>query len=107
LALRGVPLTAIQKLAGHASIKMTLRYAHLSPRYLADEVKTLDNYHRADKPADETGTNAETTPEVASPNSGEPPMIDPDGSQTPQSKAKPQAVKAGKGDLPMQGIGKK
>jgi len=45
LALRGVPLAAIQKLAGHASIKITLRYAHLSPRYLADEVKALDKYH--------------------------------------------------------------
>jgi integrase len=31
LAIRGVPLTAIQKLSGHASIKMTLRYAHLVP----------------------------------------------------------------------------
>jgi len=24
---------------------MTLRYAHLSPRHLADEVKALDKYH--------------------------------------------------------------
>jgi integrase len=50
LAIRGVPLTAIQKLAGHASIKMTLRYAHLSPRYLADEVKALDRLQQKGKP---------------------------------------------------------
>jgi integrase len=49
LAIRGVPLTAIQRLAGHASIKMTLRYAHLSPRYLADEVKTLDRFQKKGK----------------------------------------------------------
>ena len=60
-------MTAIQKLAGHASIKMTLRYAHLSPRYLADEVKTLDKYHGNDKPADATGTNAEGTPAEVAP----------------------------------------
>ena len=65
-------MTAIQKLAGHASIKMTLRYAHLSPRYLADEVKTLDKYHGNDKPADETGTNADgTSKEVVPPEAGE------------------------------------
>ncbi len=50
LTIRGVPLTAIQKLAGHASIKMTLRYAHLSPRYLADEVKTLDRFQQEKRP---------------------------------------------------------
>lgn len=50
LAIRGVPLTAIQKLAGHASFKMTLRYAHLSPRYLAEEVKSLDRFHHQGKP---------------------------------------------------------
>lgn len=73
LALRGVPLTAIQKLAGHASIKMTLRYAHLSPRYLADEVKTLDKYHGTDNPTDGTGIDAESTLKgLASPDTGEP-----------------------------------
>ena len=109
LALRGVPLTAIQKLAGHASIKMTLRYAHLSPRYLADEVKTLDNYHGADKPADETGTKAEGSPkEIASSEAGELPKVDSSNvSSKPPRKAKHQAVTAGKADAPMQGIGKK
>lgn len=50
LALRGVPLTAIQKLAGHASIKMTLRYAHLSPRYLANEIQELNGFQKNGKP---------------------------------------------------------
>lgn len=55
LALRGVPLTAIQKLAGHASIKMTLRYAHLSPRYLADEIKELDQLQKNGKTENPSG----------------------------------------------------
>jgi integrase len=108
LALRGVPLTAIQKLAGHASIKMTLRYAHLSPRYLADEVKTLDKYHGNDESADETITDADETPkEVATRNMGEPREADSNGSSRRPRKAVPVAVKAGKADSPMQGIGKK
>jgi len=31
LAMRGVPLKAIQELMGHATIEMTERHAHLSP----------------------------------------------------------------------------
>ena len=33
LAMKGYPLQAIQKLMGHKSIRMTQRYAHLSPSY--------------------------------------------------------------------------
>ena len=32
LAMRGVPLKVIQELMGHATIEMTMRYAHLAPR---------------------------------------------------------------------------
>ena len=31
LAMRGVPLIVIQKLMGHSTIQMTMRYAHLAP----------------------------------------------------------------------------
>jgi integrase len=42
LAMRGVALKSIQELLGHASIEMTMRYAHLSPAVLRDAVATLD-----------------------------------------------------------------
>jgi integrase len=42
LAMRGVPLLTIQKLLGHRTITMTLRYAHLAPVVLADAVAKLD-----------------------------------------------------------------
>jgi integrase len=43
LAMRGVPLRAIQELLGHATIKQTEAYAHLSPGYANRElVAALD-----------------------------------------------------------------
>ncbi len=33
LVMRGVPLTAVQELLGHALIKQTMRYAHLAPGF--------------------------------------------------------------------------
>ena len=42
LVMRGVPLKAIQELLGHATIEMTMRYAHLSPDVRRDAVRTLD-----------------------------------------------------------------
>lgn len=36
--MRGDSLPALQKLLGHADLKMTLRYAHLAPHYLRDEI---------------------------------------------------------------------
>ena len=110
LAIRGVPLTAIQRLAGHASIKMTLRYAHLSPRYLADEVKTLDRFQQKGK------THAKSvTQELAS---SEKDASEPDRAEDPSpartlrirtrtSARRQRAVKAGQPGQPMHGIGKK
>jgi integrase len=43
LAMRGVALKAIQELMGHATIEMTMRYAHLSPDVPRDAVKLLDH----------------------------------------------------------------
>ena len=38
LAMNGTPIPVIQKFMGHASIEMTMRYAHLSPNAHADSV---------------------------------------------------------------------
>ena len=42
LAMRGVPLVAIQQLLGHSTIEMTMRYAHLSPLVHRQAVDLLD-----------------------------------------------------------------
>jgi integrase len=42
LAMRGAPLKAVQELLGHATIEMTLRYAHLSPDSRREAVRLLD-----------------------------------------------------------------
>ncbi len=42
LVMRGVPLKAIQELLGHATIDMTMRYAHLAPDVTRDAVQLLD-----------------------------------------------------------------
>jgi hypothetical protein len=40
--MRNVPLKAVQELLGHATIEMTMRYAHLSPDARRDAVSVLD-----------------------------------------------------------------
>ena len=40
--MRGAPLKAVQELLGHADIKITMRYAHLSPDARRDAVRLLD-----------------------------------------------------------------
>jgi len=42
LAMRGIPLKVIQEEMGHASIEMTLKYAHLSPETKQNAVQVLD-----------------------------------------------------------------
>ncbi|MFB1484421.1 tyrosine-type recombinase/integrase [Corallococcus sp. RDP092CA] len=42
LAMRGVPLKVIQELMGHATLEMTMRYAHLSPETKERAVQQLD-----------------------------------------------------------------
>lgn len=52
LAAAGVPAKAIQELAGHADLKTTLKYMHLSPGDRDGAMATLAKYHAAaDKPA--------------------------------------------------------
>ena len=42
LVMRGVPLKAVQELLGHATIDMTMRYAHLAPVVHREAVAHLD-----------------------------------------------------------------
>jgi integrase len=42
LVMKGVPLKAVQELLGHATLEMTMRYAHLSPEVRTDAVNRLD-----------------------------------------------------------------
>jgi integrase len=44
LVARGVPLKAVQELLGHATIEMTMRYAHLSPDVKKDAVRALEGH---------------------------------------------------------------
>lgn len=42
LVQRGVPILEVQKLMGHETLQMTLRYAKLAPKNLAQAIKVLD-----------------------------------------------------------------
>ncbi len=42
LVMRGASLKAVQELLGHATITMTMRYAHLAPEIKRDAVRLLD-----------------------------------------------------------------
>jgi hypothetical protein len=42
MVMRGAGLKDVQKILGHADMKMTIRYAHLSPAYLRAIVDRLD-----------------------------------------------------------------
>jgi site-specific recombinase XerD len=51
LVMNGISLKAVQELLGHADIKMTMRYSHLSQAHLQDAVAVLNkigNGHQMD-----------------------------------------------------------
>jgi len=43
LVMQGVDLRTVQQILGHKDIKMTMRYAHLSPEYVQKAVEKLDS----------------------------------------------------------------
>jgi len=51
LVMSGVDLYTVSKLLGHADIKMTQRYSHLSPGHLADAVNRLSDFGTGTNPA--------------------------------------------------------
>jgi Phage integrase family len=61
LAMRGVLLKVVQLLLGHATMDMTMRYAHLSPNIPREAVKALDagavapTWHRRSNLSDNAG----------------------------------------------------
>ena len=46
LVMRGASMKQVQKPLGHADIKMTMRYAHLSPEARREAVALLDFTHQ-------------------------------------------------------------
>jgi len=49
LVMAGVSLRAVAELLGHKGLRMVMRYAHLSPGYLSEEVKKLDTFSLTDR----------------------------------------------------------
>ena len=43
MVMQGVPLYTVKEVLGHASIKTTERYAHLSPEFIRDKIKRVEN----------------------------------------------------------------
>jgi len=48
--MRGVSLKELQELLGHASLAMTMRYAHLAPERLRSAVSRLEGLTRGPYP---------------------------------------------------------
>lgn len=62
LVMSGVPLKAVQELLGHATIEMTMRYAHLAPAVVRDAVRTLDRSCGVNTGVNTIARNEKTAP---------------------------------------------
>jgi len=47
--MAGVSLRALAELLGHKGLRMVMRYAHLAPGYLSDEVRKLDTFRLVER----------------------------------------------------------
>jgi integrase len=52
LVMNGVDVKTVQELLGHASLTMTMKYAHLAPDHRARAIKTLDSAYQTDTKTD-------------------------------------------------------
>jgi len=55
LVMRGASLRAVSELLGHQTMQMTMRYAHLSPGFLSNEISLLDPPDHGDGSSDPAG----------------------------------------------------
>jgi integrase len=57
LVMRGASLADMRAVLGHADVKMTMRYAHLSPEHLRSAVARLDGLAAAPKAAESASSS--------------------------------------------------
>lgn len=57
--MKGGSLTTLQKILGHADIKMTMRYAHLSKEFAREEIQLMNGLTSQKKRAIDTNSTAQ------------------------------------------------
>ena len=50
--MAGVDVKTVQELLGHATLTMTMKYAHLAPDHRARAIKILDSAYQTDTKTD-------------------------------------------------------